>query len=112
MIISEKLNPASEDMVQNTPDRRRFFRIDDEIVLIYKQIQTDEIPDAESFKEKILDSFSLSAALEYLTQESHIQLKKIDRSQPDVARALKTIEQKISLITQALLCFSVDFALA
>lgn len=92
-----------EPAEEKTQERRRFFRIEDEIALFYRQILADEVPETDEFKQGRLDTFSLTAALESLTQESRTQLRKIERSQPEVADFLKILEQKIDLIAQSIL---------
>ncbi len=82
-------------------ERRRFFRIEDEIILFYKEIGSEEVPDVDGFKEEIVDSFSLSSALNHLSFDSSVLLKKIERTQPEVGDFLKIIEKKIDLISHA-----------
>lgn len=101
--IDEECIVSVEASTKSQQDRRRFFRIEDEITLSYREVCLEDVPDAEGFREEILDTFSLSSALESLTQESRTQLKRIERSQPEVAGFLKTLEQKIELLTQSLL---------
>ncbi len=93
-----------ESSDKDQQERRRYFRIDDEIILIFKEVGQGAIPDPENFKnEEILDAFSLSSALDFLTQESRVQLKKLERRQPEAADVIKNLERKIDLIAQTLL---------
>ena len=93
-----------ESLDKDQQERRRYFRIDDEIILIFKEVGKGAVPDSENFKnEDVLDAFSLSAALEFLTQESRVQFKKLERRQPETAEIIKTLERKIDLIAQTLL---------
>ncbi len=84
-------------------ERRRFFRIEDEIVLVYRPIAPEDMPDPDQFQNQALDPFSLTSTLEYLTQESHAHLRRIERDHPDVAEYLKTLERKIDVLAQALM---------
>lgn len=84
-------------------ERRRFFRIEDEIVLVYRSIAPEDMPDPAQFSNQALDQFSLTSTLEYLTQESHAHLRRIERDYPDVAEYLKTLERKIDVLAQALM---------
>jgi len=91
-------------------ERRRYFRIQDEIILFFREIAADQVPDGETFQEYALDSFSLSSRLDLLTLESRSQMRKIERDYPEVADFLKTLEQKIELIARALLSSETNLA--
>jgi len=84
-------------------ERRRFFRVEDEIVLVYRPIAPEDVPDPAQFQNQVLDPFSLTSTLEYLTQESHAHLRRIERDHPEVAEYLKTLERKIDVLAQALM---------
>ncbi len=103
--IDEELSVFVESSDKDQQEeRRRYFRIDDEIVLIFKEVGEGVVPNPEKFEnEEILDAFSLSSALDVLTQESRVHLKKLERRQPDVAEIFKNLERKIDLIVQNLL---------
>ncbi len=84
-------------------ERRRYFRIEDEIVLVYRLVAPEEVPDPSAFPEQMADQFSITSTLEYLTQESQAQLRSIQRDHPEVAAFLQTLERKIDVLAQALL---------
>lgn len=93
-----------ESSDKDRQERRRYFRIDDEIILIFKEVGQGFLLDPENLKnEEILNAFSLSSALDFLTQESRVQLKKLERTQPEAADIIKNLERKIDLIAQSLL---------
>lgn len=98
------------NLMETQQDRRRYFRIDDELTLIYREIAECDVPDANQFKHEVLDSISLSTAVEFLTQDSRVLLSKIERSQPEVAGFLKTLERKIDLIAQTILMTDRDLS--
>lgn len=85
----------------NRPERRRYFRIDDEIVLMYRSLAQAELPDAEQFQSQFVDRFSLTSTLEYLTQQSQAQLRLIQRDYPQVAKYFEALERKIEVLAQA-----------
>ncbi len=95
MTESEKNSDAKE--------RRRYFRIEDEITLFYRAVEPDALPDSEGFKEEIMDGFSLTATLEYLDQESGFLCRTIEKSHPDIASYFDILNQKVNLIAKALL---------
>lgn len=98
-------NRESQD---TAAERRRFFRIDDEIALFYRIIASDELPDKQGLTEGISDTFALSAGLHSLTQESRAVLRKLERDQPDVSHYLKILDRKIELVAQTLLMSQTD----
>ncbi len=89
-------------VVPNT-ERRRYFRIEDEIVLVYRLVSPEDVPDPTVFPEQMADHFSITSTLEFLTQESQAQLRSIQRDHPEVAGFLRTLERKIDVLAQALL---------
>ncbi len=91
------------EKTEQLPERRRFFRVEDEIVLVYRPIAPEDMPSLEAFQNQLIDHFSLTSTLEYLTQESQAQLRRIERESPAVAEYLKTLERKIEVLAQALM---------
>ncbi len=95
--MNQELSPV------DSPERRRFFRIEDEIVLVYRPVAPEDVPDSAAFPEQMADHFSITSTLEFLTQESQAQLRRIQRDHPDVADFLQTLERKIDVLAQALI---------
>jgi hypothetical protein len=93
----DKINMAQ------TEDRRRFFRIDDEVNLFYKKIDEKRVHEPHRVSDNILNSCSLSTALEMVSQESAALLHRLDKTLPDVAEYLRIIETKIDLLGQAIM---------
>ncbi len=93
----------AESTENNHSERRRFFRIKDEILLFYKLLDNGEIPADKSFKEQTVDPFSLTAALSHLTEDTRVQLKLLEKNYPDVSAYLKILDRKINLIAQSVL---------
>jgi hypothetical protein len=89
--------------MEQNHERRRYFRIEDNIVLFYREIDTRDTAEPPVDSEPALDSFALSAELDLLTLESHGLLRRIERDYPGVAEYLQILEQKIDLIARALL---------
>ena len=94
---------AGSDNNERPDERRRYFRIEDEITLFYREVDEGALPDCESFKEEVMDGFSLTATLEYLDQESGFLCRTIEKSNPDIASYLDVLNQKINLIAKAVL---------
>lgn len=82
-------------------ERRRFFRIDDELVFFYQKIDEETAQRMTAGSHDILGNASLMAALDVLSQESSLLMRRIERNQPDIADYLKVLENKIELLVRA-----------
>lgn len=92
-----------------TEDRRRFFRIDDEVNLFYKKIDEKLVIEPHHLSENVLNSCSLSTALAAVSQESAVLLHRLEKSEPDVADYLRIIDTKIELLAQAVMMQGFQF---
>lgn len=90
-------------------ERRRFFRIDDEVNLYYKPIEEKMVDRTSHISDNVLGNCSLAAALEMISQESRILMHRLERNSPEVADYLKIMESKIDLIAQELMLQGSDF---
>ena len=88
---------------ENQSERRRYFRIEDEIILSYRAIPLNEVPEFDTFREHAPDLFTLAAHLELVNAESSTLLRKIERNDPVIGDYLRCLEQKIDLIARALI---------
>jgi len=95
--------------VMKTEERRGFFRIDDEVNLFYKKIDEKLVTEPHHVSDNILNSCSLSTALEMVSQESSLLLHRIEKNLPDVADYLRLIDSKIDLIAQAVMMQGFQF---
>ncbi|MGR9012039.1 MAG: PilZ domain-containing protein [Gammaproteobacteria bacterium] len=85
-----------------TEERRGFFRIDDEVNLFYKKVDEKQVSEPHHVSDNVLNSCSLSTALEIVSKDSAIQLHRLEKILPDVADYLRLIETKIDLLAQAI----------
>jgi len=92
-------------------ERRRYFRIDDDIVLSYQRVAADQVPSHHAFGDAEPDVFSLASHLELLSAESATLLRRIERDDPTLGDYLRFLEQKIDLIAHALLANEEEFRL-
>lgn len=88
----------------NIQERRRFFRIDDEIYLEYRPLSEEEYqqrlqqpPGARQ------DSSTLALQLHGLTSQSSSLLAQIRKRDPEVGQYLTIIDRKLELLARALL---------
>jgi hypothetical protein len=92
-----------------TEDRRGFFRIDDEVNLFYKKIDKKLVNEPHHVSDNILNSCSLSTALNTISQESALLLRRLDKNLPEVADYLRLIDTKINLLVQAIMMQGFQF---
>ena len=95
--------------VVKAEDRRGFFRIDDEVNLFYKKIDEKLVHEPHHVSDNVLNSCSLSTALEMVSQESALLLHRLEKNLPDVADYLRIIETKIDLLGQAIMMQGFQF---
>ncbi len=98
-----------ESNIPKVEERRRFFRIDDEVNLVYKKIDEKIATEPSYTTDHILGNCSLSAAIEMVSQESKLLLNRLERSQPEVADYLHLLDNKIDLLVQAIMMQSSQF---
>jgi len=89
-------------------ERRRFFRVDDEINLFYKKVEYGSINKPAESNGDLLNSCSLAAALDTLNQESQVVLARVERSNVDIADYLKIMDKKINLVARSILMDSTE----
>jgi len=82
-------------------ERRRHVRVDDDIVLIWREVAPDEIPEAID-QEAIPIDFPLFTQIKLLSLETGELLQRIGQDQPLLAEYLKIMELKIDILSQAL----------
>jgi hypothetical protein len=90
-------------------ERRRYFRIDDEINLFYKKVDEKVLSETSYISESILSNCSLATALKMASQETALLMYRIEKNHPDIADYLKMLETKIDLLSQAITINTVEF---
>lgn len=94
---------------QSENERRRFFRIDDEIGLEYELLSEEEYKKAPEELETIKQTpFSLSAEFATLNNDHYPLLNSIRNNDPDIAQYLELLNTKIDAINTQLLEEEVD----
>ncbi len=84
-------------------ERRRFFRIDDELVLSYRLVSNDETNIAGRMKDPENTLVSLASELEKMNEVSRIHLRQVEKESPEAARYFSFIEEKINLLAHHML---------
>ena len=93
-------------MHTKTPDdeRRRFFRIDDLVVIAYTAISEDDYSKAPEALENIQHSaFGLSADFATMSHEYNPVLHNIKNNLPEVGRYLESINSKLDRLSHHIL---------
>ncbi len=79
-------------------ERRRFFRIDDDINLFYKIIDAKQANAPSNVASDALEGCTLSTAWHILTQEAKILHPRIEIKDPEIAEYFKLLNTKLDLI--------------
>jgi hypothetical protein len=88
----------SNEIVIENHERRRHGRIDDEIVMFWREVNPDEIPE-EVDKDQMPDAdYPLSSQMKLLSLETAELLKRIGRTNPLLAEYLTVLERKIDAL--------------
>jgi len=88
---------------QGTDERRRYFRIDDCVRLTYRQVTPEEMAEGiRQLEEGQVDQLTLMSSLTALNGQMAIHMRRIQNRDPDIALYLKSLDQKIELLAQAL----------
>ncbi len=92
-----------ESSKQSEAERRRYFRVKDEIILFFNEATQVEAGNAQGSKHPVVAAFSLSSALNQLKEESRMQMKMLEKQNSELVSCLKSLDKKIDLIAQAIL---------
>ena len=85
-------------MAAETPtqrERRRFFRIEDEVKLVYRSAEARPPGTSEQ------PFLPLMGGLESISQDANKQLTSVERFYPEVAAYVKTLESKLELLARS-----------
>ena len=91
---------------QAEQERRRYFRIEEQVILTFREVPFEEIPavtELRELPELPCNPFALTSSLELLSQEARSLLRRIEREDPDIADCLRVIERKVDIIGRTLM---------
>ena len=80
-------------------ERRRFFRIDDEVAISYRAVSNDESIKVNGVKRNEAEPASLANELEKMNEISRIHFRHVEKESPEVARYFSFIESKWVLMS-------------
>jgi hypothetical protein len=89
-------------------ERRRFFRIDDDINLYYKIIDANAVKPANQVSEDMLNGCSLSIAWHILSQEAKVMQPRVETKDAEIAEYFRILNAKLDLIAQAFVLQDVE----
>jgi len=95
---------VSNEVVIQSLDRRRNERIDDEMVMFWREIKPDEIPEGAGDGDNAQSGdFSLSAQMKLLGLEMGELLKRVGRANPLLAEYLTLMDRKVDALASSII---------
>src|SRR6056297_391360 len=87
-----------------TDERREYFRVEDDIYLLWHTVSEDEYARAEDILKNLTDNdFSLSADFATLNNKFHPVLNNIKQAHPEIAQYLELLNTKLDSLGHHLL---------
>lgn len=90
-------------MLNATPERRRFFRINDTVSLSYRKIDAATADAGLKSAEHIASEFSLAATLEVLSQEALRIMQRLEKQSPEYLELYRVLDAKLNAVAQAVM---------
>lgn len=95
---------TTEHNADQRDDRRNYFRIDDEVILQYRQVPADtQEPSTHPERGEPVDGFSLGSRFAALSQAFIPVMREIESESKATARYLAAIDRKLDMLAQVLL---------
>lgn len=84
-------------------ERRRHMRIDDDIVLHWREVKPEEVPEELSREHEHRIRFPLASQMKLLSRETNELLHRIAQENALLAEYLRTLERKIDALARTLI---------
>lgn len=102
--MSQKLK-----LVKQAAERRRYCRIDDDVILRYRLISEQELPaDVAALDTGLPNRFTLTSTFAATSQEMELLLNDIQEQSVKVANYLRLLDHKLELVARAFLMQEID----
>ncbi len=102
--MSQKL-----ELVKQTEERRRYCRIDDDVILRYRVVLEQELPeDIGTLDTGLPNRFTLTATFAATSQQMELLLHGIQEQSVEVANYLRLLDRKLELVARAFLMQEID----
>ena len=93
-----------ETKPKHRKEQRRYYRIDDEVILLYREIPPGELKKIKTnLSERLANGFTLDAKFAAIGQEVRLLLIDIKKQSPAMARYLSAIDRKLNILARAVL---------
>lgn len=90
-------------MLDDTSERRRFFRVNDSVSLSYQLIEATTASMGLKALEKVSNEFSLAATLELLSQDASRIMQHLQTQNPQFLELYRVLDAKINAIAQSVM---------
>jgi hypothetical protein len=90
-------------MLNDTPERRRFFRVNDSVSLSYRLIDAATASMGLKAAEIVSSEFSLAATLELLSQDASKIMQHLQTQNPQFLELYRVLDAKINTIAQSVM---------
>ncbi len=89
---------------QSNQDRRSFYRIDDSVVLTYRQVAEAELAETvHAPPGDLQDAFTLASTFAGISHETRLLRNQVRSEAPAIARYLEALDRKLDILSQVLL---------
>jgi len=90
------------DSEQEDENRRRYFRIDDDVYLYFRVVSKEDVVDIEhQHEDKLISRLTLKARFECLSREMQpLHHRVIDSCSPEIARYLAAVDKKLNMLSE------------
>lgn len=95
-------------MLNATSERRRFFRIDDNVSLSYRLIDEETANSGLKSTGVVSNEYSLAATLDVLSQEALRIMQRMEKQSPELAELYRVMDAKINAVAQAVMFVGSD----
>ncbi len=97
------MNPG-DSAVREGMERRRYFRVDDSVILDWRPVPPEDLPRLVAhLEEGFPDPFTLRATLEAIGRGVAVEMHQVERRDPELAQVLRALDAKLDAVAGALL---------
>ena len=105
---SDKKPPLTKEQIEANEkmwqERRKYFRIDDHVMLKFKVIPTEEVQSTtDRLRAPLPNAFSLASDFAEMRDQMLLLQKNVEKSSPSVAQYLSMIDKKLDMVSKVML---------
>ncbi len=99
---------AKEQMMDN--ERREYFRIDDEVMLDYQQLNEADLESLRgAIESSIPDRFTTASSFAASSRQIAHAFHSVQNESPEVARCLQALDQKLNILAQLFVAEEIQY---